>query len=367
MQMEAEPESVKNYRELLRYVLQEFQTKGGKLTLPVGCYHLEDWLLDAINIPKLLQLLQSGKDVNLVQACEGSGISGGFIPGSPGPLAQGVLSSSRDPQALHNGAKTASKERECDLQLPLPQTGMSEVELKDLAYTVFVGCCSAYCSGQLSDDVRRALQVSQASADSLQVLLEEAASMQSQAASSLEMVVMLLQIARPRHFASFEAFVHWRRSASAAVCQSLALGAAEAAGGGDQHRRSVRRELQRLKMCLRMMAFTSAEEYDEEMYSEAAEAAVAAATGVARVSGLGWGLPWPLRVRIAEQLMAAGLETDDGVPIADQQQLVYVLRHHLWPLLGLPLSLHDVLNAWAYLRQFAITGGSLKPLTLIWR
>lgn len=34
--------------------------KGGRLTLPVGCYHLEDWLLDAINVPKLLNLLQTG-------------------------------------------------------------------------------------------------------------------------------------------------------------------------------------------------------------------------------------------------------------------------------------------------------------------
>lgn len=55
--------------------------------------------------------------------------------------------------------------------------------------------------------------------------------------------------------------------------------------------------------------------------------------------------------------MAAGFDSsDDGSPIAEQQHLVQVLRHSLWPLLGLPLSLHDVLNAWAYLRQFALTG-----------
>ena len=40
---------------------QEFQTKGGRLTLPVGCYHLEDWLLDAISVPVLLRLLQTGR------------------------------------------------------------------------------------------------------------------------------------------------------------------------------------------------------------------------------------------------------------------------------------------------------------------
>lgn len=41
--------------------LQEFQTKGGRLVFPVGCYHLEDWLLDAVHVPKLIQLLQTGK------------------------------------------------------------------------------------------------------------------------------------------------------------------------------------------------------------------------------------------------------------------------------------------------------------------
>ena len=72
---------------------------------------------------------------------------------------------------------------------------------------------------------------------------------------------------------------------------------------------------------------------------------------------LGWGLPWAVRVRVAELLMSAGFDAmEAGQPIAEQQQLVHVLRHHLWPLLGLPSTLHNILNAWAYLRQFALTG-----------
>ena len=43
------------------HTLQEFQTKGGRLVFPVGCYHLEDWLLDAVHAPKLIELLQTGK------------------------------------------------------------------------------------------------------------------------------------------------------------------------------------------------------------------------------------------------------------------------------------------------------------------
>lgn len=42
-------------------MLQEFQAKGGRLTLPVGCYQIDDWLLDAVNVPKLLNLLQTGR------------------------------------------------------------------------------------------------------------------------------------------------------------------------------------------------------------------------------------------------------------------------------------------------------------------
>lgn len=78
---------------------------------------------------------------------------------------------------------------------------------------------------------------------------------------------------------------------------------------------------------------------------------------------LGWGLPWPVRVRIAELLMGSGFDGGEGgEPVPEQQQLAHVLRHHLWPLLGLPLSLHSLLDAWAYLRQFALTG--LHPLRL---
>lgn len=71
----------------------------------------------------------------------------------------------------------------------------------------------------------------------------------------------------------------------------------------------------------------------------------------------GWGLPWAIRVRVAELLMASGFDpSDKGQAVAEQEQLVYILRHHLWPILSLPTSLHDLLNAWAYLRQFALTG-----------
>ena len=54
--------------------------------------------------------------------------------------------------------------------------------------------------------------------------------------------------------------------------------------------------------------------------------------------------------------MAAGIDSRTGHPFPDQDQLQYVLRHHLWPLLSLPLSLHDCLNAWAYLKVFSVTG-----------
>ena len=55
--------------------------------------------------------------------------------------------------------------------------------------------------------------------------------------------------------------------------------------------------------------------------------------------------------------MASGFDpTNSGQAVAEQEELVYILRHHLWPILSLPTSLHDLLNAWAYLRQFALTG-----------
>ena len=132
-----------------------------------------------------------------MQACEGAGASGGFVPSAPGPLAQGVISAARETQRngeQEEGRRKSAPDEACDLQLPLPATGeglspaghvstgstdrqldtapegshifvqsvcagMLETELKDLSYTLFVGCCSAYCSEQLADDVRRQLEV----------------------------------------------------------------------------------------------------------------------------------------------------------------------------------------------------------------
>ena len=61
--------------------------------------------------------------------------------------------------------------------------------------------------------------------------------------------------------------------------------------------------------------------------------------------------------------MASGFDpSNSGQAVTEQEQLVYILRHHLWPILSLPTSLHDLLNAWAYLRQFALTGDqSFQP------
>ena len=40
--------------------LQDFEVKGGKVTVPVGCNGLEAWLLDNVDVQKLLTLLRSG-------------------------------------------------------------------------------------------------------------------------------------------------------------------------------------------------------------------------------------------------------------------------------------------------------------------
>ena len=40
--------------------VQEHQAKGGKVTVPVGCVGLEDWLLDNVDIYKLLPRLRQG-------------------------------------------------------------------------------------------------------------------------------------------------------------------------------------------------------------------------------------------------------------------------------------------------------------------
>ena len=39
---------------------QDYENKGGKIIVPVGCNGLEDWLLDSVDVPKLIPLLRKG-------------------------------------------------------------------------------------------------------------------------------------------------------------------------------------------------------------------------------------------------------------------------------------------------------------------
>ena len=41
-------------------LVQEYEVKGGRVTVPVGCNGLEDWLLDNVDVQKLLPLLRQG-------------------------------------------------------------------------------------------------------------------------------------------------------------------------------------------------------------------------------------------------------------------------------------------------------------------
>lgn len=44
----------------MTWVWQDFEAKGGKVVVPVGCNGLEDWLLDNVEVPKLMPLLKKG-------------------------------------------------------------------------------------------------------------------------------------------------------------------------------------------------------------------------------------------------------------------------------------------------------------------
>ncbi len=52
-------------QEALIPCLQDFEAKGGKVVVPVGCNGLEDWLLDNVEVPKLLPLLKKGPHMHV--------------------------------------------------------------------------------------------------------------------------------------------------------------------------------------------------------------------------------------------------------------------------------------------------------------
>jgi hypothetical protein len=201
--------------------LQAQAEKGRAVLLPVGCNGFDDWLLDAITVERLARQIKVGGNLDLIHACTGStslamhspspggldlppvvdfkdlsnrprlvvedprvpalrlkslGQMGAPFPGRPpdsGAQSRLRWGAATDPEARVLRCPPA---RPCVLPQPpahppssFPTTptpkhahrcaALDEVQLKELAYTIFVGCCAASASPNVMHGIRAQMEV----------------------------------------------------------------------------------------------------------------------------------------------------------------------------------------------------------------
>lgn len=305
------------------------------------------------------------------------------------------------------------------LNMPALETGLEEREIRDLAYIMFASLCrgpsqpppaavvtgSTQQSGapqpgglisprggpeagayqqrqELLHTVRSQLEINEARAEDaermLRVLTGPAAAAKTSPAAyaygangrtdpddfqhgSLQLLTRMLTTGRPKDFSKFKHFVGWRDTLCHIALQSLircvrdAWRPPEPQPGSKPF--SAQILLARFKSALRRMEVSSADDFDEADYSEAAAAMATCAKAIAYCCSSGWQLPWGLRIRVAEMLLRGVFDTlDEAAYIEGKEALLTELEDAVWPVLGISPAAHVACLAWVHFRQAVITG-----------
>ncbi|WIA21715.1 hypothetical protein OEZ85_000881 [Tetradesmus obliquus] len=359
-------------RRMLEHVLEAHKARGGKVQLPIGMNTAEPWLLDAVDVQALLAGLHHNAkgNLDLLQYCR---------------RATRTLSAanSRGRSLTDAGWSAAggadgddSAEREAPLlHLPQLNTGLSEAEVKDLAYLVFASNCGSSTDEELAVTVRSQLDVDEARAGEVARLLALVSStlhkMRDATGSlpvselwtaNLELPVCLLGVVLPKDFNRFRSFVVWRDTLSHVLLSTLAASVRD--GWQQQHRQqgggssspSAQQLMARLKASLRRCDVRDADDFDEEEYRAASRAVGEHAYAIIQCVSAGWSFPWGLRVRLCEMLLRGVFDTlDEAAYIEGADAYLQLLQARLWPLLGVSPSMHNAGFAWVHFRQFVLT------------
>eukprot|EP00879_Flechtneria_rotunda_P024770 GHRR01026279.1.p1 GENE.GHRR01026279.1~~GHRR01026279.1.p1 ORF type:complete len:285 (+),score=108.08 GHRR01026279.1:633-1487(+) len=219
-------------RRLLEYVLDTYKAQGCKLQLPIGMNAAEPWLLDAVDVTALMSALHhsstSGSTIDLLLCCKQGSRTATHD-------ASRRVSSVDDNGMSAGGACDADYAEVPSLQLPQLDTGLSESEIKDLAYLVFAANCQGGTDEELLSTVRHQLDVDEGRATEVAQLLlvvNDTLGKMNEATgrlpvsegwtATLELPVCLLGVVLPKDFKRFRSFVVWRDTLSHVLLATLA-------------------------------------------------------------------------------------------------------------------------------------------------
>lgn len=246
------------------------------------------------------------------------------------------------------------------LHLKSLQVGLEDHQLKEMAYTVFLGCARVTVPPALAAVMRAQLEISEQRAAELARIVALVAQQGITSLATLEMHVKLLQVVRPSAFDSFKNFVWWRETVTSAVWLILSQATRDhwtPAPADAVDPPSARSLLARLRGGLRRLDVREADEFDEGEYTEAAEAVFVAAGKLAEHCATGWGFPWGLRARMAELMLRGVFDTlEEGQYVDGHEDLLALLKGNVWPELGIAEEVHSAIYGWVHYRQYCLSG-----------
>ena len=314
--------------------------------LPVGCNDFDNWLLDALDVDKLVKTLDHGKRADLTDICD---------PENARPIAR--RTSVNSTRATEDGGYGGDSLNPNDIGMPrlgisYLSSQMSDQGLRDIAYEIFDSCCGKSASLGLVQSMRGQLEIGEKRADDLQRLIAKAKMKKS--LMDIESHIRMLEVATPADFQNYRSYMTWRDATSMLIQLSLIHSAKTSWASKDDT--SAHYLISVMKGAFRRLDARDADDYDGKEKSDAVYAIATICGDIASRCSNGYDIPWDLKASIAEVLLRGSFDSlDEGCVIDEADELDGLLRRDIWPRLGISNEVHVALHIWAHYRQFYIS------------
>eukprot|EP00803_Ostreobium_quekettii_P002852 evm.model.scf_168.3 EVM.evm.TU.scf_168.3 scf_168:17511-22818(+) len=361
-------ELLEDRRALITFVLQVYRRQGGRVDYPVGVDGSEQWLLDSLEVPLLLDKVKRDRKLDIIQLCKAAkrASQSGSNSSEGDALPQGPCDGAASHQRMNSldsaWGHHASQPTLPELESSSVQAGFKEHEIQELAYTLFVVCCGSSSDNVLLQKVRQQLELSGARAGEIQQVLalvdRRGRGSDMGDAVNFQLLVRLLKGVKPGDFRKFKDFARWRNALTHLLVENLHQAAiSDQETEMDKGMEEVQARVARLKGAVRRLSVSEAEDFEEEEYTEAGEALEVAAGALAVRCSTGWDFPWQLRTQLWEVLLRASFDNlEENMYIEERDALLERLVGCLAPVLGISPRLHMACSAWVHFKQFVITG-----------
>ena len=138
--------------------IQEYKDKGGQIAFPVGCQGFEDWLMDALEVPLVLEQINKRGKLDLIVMCSPSStLNNSILSRLPSEKTSGGDYNNSGVNGF-GGDGTQKRKALPHLQLPSMTINIDERDLQMTAFQIFLFSCP-HASDDLLQAMRSQLEV----------------------------------------------------------------------------------------------------------------------------------------------------------------------------------------------------------------